>query len=257
MFAIYKKEMRSFFINPIGYVFVGIYVALAALLCCYTTIQSNSYNTSTYFIIMIFALVILIPLLTMRSFAEERKLKTEQLLLTSPVAITSMVMGKYLASLTMFVGCVLFTCINFIPLYIVGHAEREGDPYSTTHIGPVTSEIIGNVIAILLIGAAFIAIGIFISSLTENQLSSAVITIAVIMAMVAVGFINDIGADAEGNRLISNYVIRAIIDWISVFSRFGSFTYGIFDISAAIYYLSLAAVFVFLTVRIYERRRWN
>ena len=125
MFAIYKKEMRSFFINPIGYVFVGIYIALAALLCCYTTIQSNSYDTSSYFIIMIFALVILIPLLTMRSFAEERKLKTEQLLLTSPVSITSMVMGKYLASLTMFVGCVLFTCINFIPLYIVGSAERR------------------------------------------------------------------------------------------------------------------------------------
>ena len=257
MFAIYKKEMRSFFINPIGYVFVGIFLALAALLCCYTTIQSNSYDTAAYFTIMIFALVILIPLLTMRSFAEERKLKTEQLLLTSPVSITSMVLGKFFASLTMFVGCVAVTCINFIPLYIIGSAEREGDPYSTTHIGPVTSEILGNLFAILLIGAAFIAIGIFISSLTENQLSAAVITIAVIMGMVAIGFVNSIGSDAQGNRLISNYVVRAIIDWISVFSRFSAFTYGIFDIAAAIYYLSLAAVFIFLTVRIYERRRWN
>ena len=86
MFAIFKKEMRSYFINPIGYVFVGIFLALSALLCCYTTIQSNSYNTSTYFTIMIFALVILIPLLTMRSFAEERKLKTEQLLMTAPIS---------------------------------------------------------------------------------------------------------------------------------------------------------------------------
>jgi len=257
MFAIYKKEMRSFFINPIGYVFVGIFLALAALLCCYTTIQSNNYDTSTYFTIMIFALVILIPLLTMRSFAEERKLKTEQLLLTSPVSITSMVLGKYLASLSLFVSCVAFTCINFIPLYIVGHAEREGAPYTSTHIGPVTSEIIGNLIAVLLIGAAFIAIGIFISSLTENQLSAAVITIAVILAMVVIGFVNSIGTDSEGNRLISNYAVRAVIDWISVFSRFGAFTYGIFDIAAAGYYLSLAAVFVFLTVRIYERRRWS
>ena len=206
---------------------------------------------------MIFALVILIPLLTMRSFAEERKLKTEQLLLTSPVSITSMVLGKYLAALTMFVGCVAFTCINFIPLYIIGNVERKGDPYSITHIGPVTSEIVGNVIAVLLVGAAFIAIGIFISSLTENQLSAAVITIAVILTMVVIGFVNGIGTDEQGNRLISNYAVRAIIDWISVFSRFTAFTYGIFDISAAIYYLSLAAVFVFLTVRIYERRRWN
>ena len=257
MFAVYKKEMRSFFINPIGYVFVGIFIALAALLCCYTTIQSNSYDTSTYFIIMIFALIILIPLLTMRSFAEERKLKTEQLLLTSPVSITSMVLGKYLAAMTMFLGCVAVSCVNFIPLYVVGKAEREGDPYSATHIGPVTAEIIGNVIAVILIGAAFIAIGLFISSLTENQLSAAVITIAVILTMVVIGFVNSIGKDAEGNRLISNYAVRAVIDWISVFNRFSSFTYGVFDIAAAIYYLSLAAVFVFLTVRIYERRRWN
>jgi ABC-2 type transport system permease protein len=196
-------------------------------------------------------------MLTMRSFAEERKLKTEQLLLTAPVSITSMVLGKYLASLAMFVGCVLVSCVNFIPLYITGHIEREGDPYSITHIGPVTSQIVGSVIAVILIGAAFIAIGLFISSLTENQLSAAVITIAVILVMVVVGMINDIGSDAEGNRLISNYVVRFVIDWISVFSRFGNFTYGIFDFSALIYYLSLAAVFIFLTVRIYEKRRWG
>lgn len=257
MFAIFKKEMRSYFINPVGYVFVGIFLALSALLCCYTTIQSNSYSASAYFTIMIFALVILIPMLTMRSFAEERKLKTEQLLLTAPVSITSMVLGKYLASLAMFVGCVLVSCVNFIPLYITGHIEREGDPYSITHIGPVTSEIVGSVIAVILIGAAFIAIGLFISSLTENQLSAAVITIAVILVMVVMGMVNDIGSDAEGNRLISNYVVRFVIDWISVFSRFGNFTYGIFDFSALIYYLSLAGVFIFLTVRIYEKRRWG
>ena len=106
MFAIFKKEMRSYFINPIGFVFVGIFLALSSLLCCYTTIQSNSYSTSTYFYYMIFAFVILIPILTMRSFAEERKMRTEQMLLTAPVTITGMVMGKYLAALTLFVGTV-------------------------------------------------------------------------------------------------------------------------------------------------------
>lgn len=257
MFAIYKKEMRSYFINPIGYVFVGIFMLLASLLCCYTTIQSNSYDTSSYFTIMIFALIILIPLLTMRSLSEERKLKTEQLLLTSPVSITSMVMGKYLASLTMFAGCVLASCINFIPLYVVGKIEREGKPYEVTHIGPVTSEIIGSLVAVLLIGAAFIGIGLFISALTENQLSSAVITIAVILVMVVMGFVNNIGSDAEGNRLVANSVVRFIIDWISIFSRFGNFTYGVVDIAALIYYLSIAGVFVFLTVRVYEKRRWG
>ena len=257
MFAIYKKELRSYFINPIGYVFVGIFLALSALLCCYTTIQSNSYSTSTYFTIMIFAMIILIPLLTMRSLAEERKMKTEQLILTAPVSITAMVIGKYLASLTMFMGCVLVSCINFLPLYVMGHIEREGDPYSMTHIGPVTSEILGSLIAVLLIGAAFIAIGIFISSLTENQLSAAVITISIILVMVALGFINQIGSDAEGNRLVSSYFVRTVIDWLSILSRFGYFTYGIFDISALVYYASLAGLFVFLTVRVYEKRRWG
>ena len=249
--------MRSYFINPIGYVFVGIFLLLSSLLCAYTTFQSNSYDTSTYFTIMIFALIILIPLLTMRSLSEERKLKTEQLLLTAPVSITSMVMGKFLASFTMFTGCVLASCVNFIPLYVVAKVEREGDPYGVTHIGPVTSEIIGSLFAVLLIGAAFIGIGLFISALTENQLSSAVITISVILVMVVLGFVNNIGSDAEGTRLVSNAAVRFVIDWISVFSRFGNFTYGVVDIAALFYYLSIAGVFVFLTVRVYEKRRWG
>ena len=112
MFAIYKKEMRSYFINPIGYVYLGIFLAISALVCSYTTLQSNSYNTSTYFYYMVFAFAILIPILTMRSFAEERKMKTEQMLLTAPVTITGMVMGKYLAAFTMFVGTVIASCIN-------------------------------------------------------------------------------------------------------------------------------------------------
>ena len=101
MFAIYKKEMRSYFINPIGYVYTGIFLVFSALLACYTTLVAESYSTSTYFTTMIFAFIILIPLLTMRLFAEERKGRTEQLLLTAPVTITGMVMGKYLAALTL------------------------------------------------------------------------------------------------------------------------------------------------------------
>ena len=88
MFAIYKKEMRSYFINPIGYVYTGIFLVFSALLACYTTLIAESYSTSSYFTYMIFAFIILIPLLTMRLFAEERKLRTEQMLLTAPVSIT-------------------------------------------------------------------------------------------------------------------------------------------------------------------------
>jgi len=124
------------------------------------------------------------------------------------------------------------------------------------HIGPVTSEIIGSLIGIILIGAAFIAIGMFISSLTEDQLAAAIGTIAVILFMVIMGLVNTM-TDASGNPIISSYAVRFVIDWISVLSRFYNFGYGIFDFSALLYYFSLCAVFVFLTVRVYDRRRWN
>ena len=256
MLAIYKKEMRSYFINPIGYVFAGVFFIMSALLCCYTTIVSSSYDTSSYFMMMVFAFVILIPLLTMRLFAEERKLRTEQLLLTAPVTITGMVLGKYLAALTLYVSGILLSCINFLPLYIIGAAEAAGEDTALTAIGPVTGEIFGSILALILLGAALIAVGTLISALTENQLSAAVITIGVIAAMVLLNVFNLL-TDSNGQPIISSYAIRAILDWISVISRYSAFGQGVFDFAALVYYASLSFVFLFLTVRVYEKRRWG
>ena len=256
MLAIYKKEMRSYFINPIGYVYTGIFLVFSALLACYTTLVSESYSTTQYFTYMIFAFIILIPLLTMRLFAEERKGRTEQLLLTAPVTITGMVMGKYLAALTLYVSTVLISCINFVPIYVIAAAERAGNSTEFSHIGPVTAQLVGSVIALLLLGAAFIAIGTFISSLTENQLSAAVVTIGVLFAMVMLNMLNNI-TDSDGNQIIGAYFIRAIINWFSVLSRYYTFSYGIFDFAAILYYVSLILVFIFLTIRVYEKRRWG
>ncbi len=256
MFAIYRKEMRSYFINPIGYIYLGVFLVFSALLCCYSTIIAGTYDTSKYFTYLIFTFIVLIPILTMRLFAEERKLRTEQLLLTAPVTITGMVMGKYLAALTMFVGGILVSCINFLPIYIVGNAERVGTTMNTQHIGPITGEIVGSVLAVILLGAALIAIGTLISALTENQLSAAVITIGVIAVMVLLNVLNLL-KDSDGQPLIGSYIVRAIIDWISVISRYTSFSNGLFDYAAVLYYASLAFVFLFLTVRVYEKRRWG
>ena len=256
MLAIYRKEMRSYFINPIGYIYLGVFLVFSALLCCYTTLVAGTYDTSSYFTYLIFAFIILIPILTMRLFAEERKMRTEQLLLTAPVTITGMVLGKYFAALTMYASGVLLSCINFLPLYIISAAERAGDPYSTLHIGPVTAEIVGSLFALLLLGAALIAVGTLISALTENQLSSAVITIGVIAAMVLLNVFNLL-TDANGQPIISSYVIRFVLDWVSVVSRFTAFSQGIFDFAALLYYVSIAFVFLFLTVRVYEKRRWG
>ncbi len=256
MFAIYRKEMRSYFINPIGYIYLGVFLVFSALLCCYTTLISGTYDTSDYFTFLIFSFVILIPILTMRLFAEERKLRTEQLLLTAPVTITGMVLGKYFAALTMYVGGILISCINFLPLYIIGAAERAGESNAITHIGPVTGEIVGSVIAVILLGAALIAIGTLISALTENQLSAAVITVGVIAAMVLLNVFNLL-TDSNGQPLIGSYAIRFVIDWVSVISRYSAFSQGVFDFAALLYYVSLSFIFLFLTVRVYEKRRWG
>ena len=108
--------------------------------------------------------------------------------------------------------------------------------------------MIGCLIGITLIGAAFIAIGVFISSLTENQLAAAVITVAVIIFMLLLEMLNEV---------IGVYAVRAVIDWVCVLSRFSNFTYGILDFSAIVYYLSLTFVFLLLTNRVYEKRRWG
>lgn len=248
MFAIYKKELRSYFINAIGYVFVGVFLAAAAVLCCYTTLGSQSYDTSSYFTALIFAFIILIPLLTMKLFAEEKKLRTEQLLLTAPVSIWDMVMGKFLAAFTLFSGVMLVSCINFFPLYSYARTERAEATYSELHVGPVTAEIISCFIGVVLIGAAFIAIGLFVSSLTENQLAAAVVTITIIFVMLILDLVN---------QYIDVYAIRFVISWICVISRFSNFTSGILDFSSILYYLSITGVFLLLTARVYDKRRWG
>ncbi len=259
MIAIFKKELKSYFINPIGYIYTGIFLAISAVICCLTTLLSGSYDVTGYFSYMMYAFVILIPLLTMRLFSEERKLRTEQLLMTAPVTITGMVLGKFLAALTLFTSTLLVSCINFIPLYALASAEKQqyleqakqsgtSDPSLIYHIGPVTGELVGCLISLLLLGAAFIAIGTFISALTENQLAAAVLTISVILALVGISLINN---------FIEIYWLRTIISWLSVYARFGNFTNGLFDFAAVFYYLSISAVFLFLTVRVYEKRRWG
>ena len=247
MFASYKKELRSSFINAIGYVYVGVFLAAAAILCCYTTLGSQSYDTSTYFTMLIFSFIILIPLLTMKLFAEEKKLRTEQLLLTSPVSIAGMVFGKFLAAFSLFAIGILLSLINFIPLCIYANIDGVNDAYASS-VGPVASIILSNTLGLLLLGAAFIAVGMFVSSLTENQLAAAIITVSIIATMLLLNLVNS---------YVDNYVIRFMISWVCFMSRYAPFQSGIFDPSSLLYFVSVAGVFLFLTARVYDKRRWG
>lgn len=239
MIAIFKRELHAYFISPIGYIFVTVFLLVSGAIFTFTNIQmGESADISTYFMFIIFTFIVLIPLLTMRSLSEERKSKTEQMLLTAPVSLTGMIFAKFFAAFVLFAGTLLVSCLHFYVLY-----RFAATPGATN-----TAVLIGNVISILLIGSAFIAIGLFISALTENQLTAAIISITAILFLLLSGVIS---------ASIGNIFIRYILDFLSIFSRFSAFTYGIFDINSVIYYFSIVIIFLFLTIRIYEIRRWQ
>lgn len=233
MFAIYKREMRAYFTGVIGYAYLVIFLAVGAAVFAATTLFSMTADVTTFFTIMLLFSAVTLPLLTMKSFSEERKTKTEQLLLTAPVSILSMVAGKFLAAYTMFAGAVIVNSLYYLLLY----------PFAVVK----TAQLLGNVLALLLVGMTFVAIGLFVSSLTENQLAAAVGTIAVLLLFLGIGLINAL--------LPSSYWLRYVFDCLSLFSRFTTFVNGIFDLSGLIYYLSVTVVFLYLTVRVFDRRR--
>ena len=226
MLAVFKKEMRSYFTSVIGYVFLVLYLALAGAIFAFTTLFSMSSSVTEFYSYMIVVSAIVLPLLTMKSFSEERKAKTEQLLLTSPVSIIGIVAGKFLAAYVMFAACIVLNSLYF--LILLNYASLK------------IALLIGNLVAILLVGMVFIAIGLFVSALTENQLSAAIGTISIILAFLFVGLL--------GSLVPSSYWIRYVFDFLSS---------GYFDVAALSYYVSLAAIFLYLTVRIYDRRRYN
>ncbi len=233
MLAIFKKELRGYFTGTIGYVFLVLYLAVGGAIFCYTTLYSMSAEVTPFFTYMLLFSAIMLPILTMKSFSEERKIKTEQLLMTAPQHIISIVVGKLLASYVMFAGCMIITSLYF--LILVEYAVVK------------FSILFGNLFAILLVGLVFISIGIFVSSLTENQLASAIGTIGIIAGFLLIGVLAQL--------VPSTYWIRYVLEFVSILSRFQYFTNGYFDIATVVYYLSVAFIFVYLTVRVYDRRR--
>ncbi len=236
MLAIYKREMRAYFTSPVGYMFCAIFFAVSAFLFMINTVQAgeDAYYPN-YFIILLYLFIIIIPLLTMKLVSEERKMRTDQLITTAPVTLAGIVFGKYLAALTMFGGSFLLTSIvYYIPLAM----------YSPVN----TARYVGCVIGIFLIGSAFISIGIFISSLTENQFISALGTIGAIVFLLLVSSLNN---------FINNAAIRTFLAGLSIVSRYNYFASGIIMYDSIFYFISISAVFLFLTIRVFEKRRWS
>lgn len=243
MFAIYKREMLGYFTCPIGYVFTAILFALSGAIFSITTFGFSSTKTNTYFTLILISFIVLIPLLTMKLLSEERHSKTEQILLTSPVSLMGIIGAKFFAAYTLFAGTLVSSCaINVYSLY--NYAKQQEDYIEKLNLPTV----IGSVVGILLIGAVFISIGLFISSLTETQIVAAVASIGAFVLLFLFSVIP---------MFVNNSVVRMVIKWLSVFDRFYPFTEGVFYITNIVYYISIAFMFIFLTIRVYEKRRWS
>lgn len=287
MLAVFKREFKSYFHSPLGYILMGFFLLISGMYFAMLNLLSGSAHYIEVLAKITFVFLIVVPLLTMRLMTEDIRLKTDQLLLTSPLSITGLVLGKYVAAVGVFGVTILITCLY--PVILNGYAVLA------------VGEIIGGYIGFFLLGAAFIAIGLFISSMTENQIVAAIATFGALLVVSMLGWIQEVlpkdalsGAIFAGilavlacylvyratkNLLVS--IIPAVLtlggiatvyalkktvfdgfityfcQWFSLISRYRNFTMGVFDLSAIIYYLSIAALFIFLTVRVIEKRRWS
>ena len=165
MTAIYQREMRSYLTSAVGYVFLAVFYAIAGYYFFATSLVSNSTDLSYVFSNLFSIVIFLVPMLTMRLFSEERRQKTEQALFTAPVSFTGVVMGKFLACLTMYLLGMGVTLLYFLVMCAFQI--------------PDVAVYCGNFLGLFLLGAALCAIGIFISSLTESQVIAAVGSLAI------------------------------------------------------------------------------
>lgn len=233
MLAVFKREMHAYFTGVIGYVFLVLFFAVGGAVFCFSTLFQMSGSSTTWFTVMLLMCAIILPILTMKSFSEERKTKTEQLFMTAPVSVISVIMGKFLASYAMFAGALLLNSLYF--LILIQYTQFK------------FALLLGQLVALLLIGMVFISIGLFVSSLTENQLTAAIGSIAIIVFFLAISLVSSL--------IPSNYWIRYVFNGISVFARFSAFSSGYFDVASLVYFLSVTAIFLYLTWRVYDRRR--
>ena len=234
MAAIYKRDLRAYFTSPVGYVFIAAFVVVMNLIFYIMNMLTGQNQLTAVFSIMFYALIVLAPILTMRTFSEEYKQKTDQLLLTAPVKPAGIVLGKFLAAYTVYVISLALLLIQVVIIAAV----------ST----PNMAIIVGNYIALLAVGAVFISIGCFVSSLTENQLVANIATLGINVFLFLMDY---------AYSLINLTWIKHILYWISIFRRYNTFYVGVFSVADFFFYLCAVAVFLFLTVRVLEKKRWS
>lgn len=236
MLAIYKRELKSYFHSMIGCIIVAFMIAFTGIYFMAYNLYSG-YPFFSYVLRAInYVLIIAVPLLTMRSFAEERRSKTDQLLLCAPVRLSHVVLGKYLAMVSVFaIPCLVFC---FYPLII----KSFGTAYLKVDYAAI--------FMFFLLGCVYIAIGMFLSSLTESQIIAAITTFGTLMIVYLWGGLISFLPDID---FLVNILEK--LDIVTVFENVVA--NQMFSVNGLIYYLSLIGVFVFLTMQSIQKRRWS
>lgn len=234
MTAIYKREMRSYLVTPTGYVFLAIFYAVAGYYFFGYNLSGGTTDFRYLFSSMFTFMIFLTPLLTMKLFSEEKRYKTDQALLTAPVGLASIVLGKFFAALTMYAAAQSITL-----LFLAVIATK----------GPVEYAVFfGHFVGFLLLGVALCAIGLFVSVLTESQVIAAVVSMGTGVFFM---FVDSIG------RISQNAALTKICNGLSFYERFQDFSTGLLNIADVVFFLSVGALFLFLTARALEKRRWS
>lgn len=234
MGAIFRREIGAYFTSGIAYIFLAVFWIFSGYFFYATCLYSATTDMSGMFQSMFMICVFLIPILTMRLFSEEKKQKTEQGLLTAPVSLGEIVFGKYLAALALYTIGILMPFLYALILSSFGTVEW--------------GIVFANFLALLLLGMAFISVGALVSAITENQIAAAVLSFVALMAMYMID-------------VIAGYVtvdwLSDILSSLSFYTKYYSVTCGLFNITAVLFYLSVALIFNYLTIRVFERRRWS
>ena len=237
MRAIFKREVRSYFSSPVGYVCIAAIAALYGFGYFGLVLPTLSTTNipSVYNFVFSFSMMI-IPIITMRSLTEDRKNRTDQALLTAPVSVGGIAAGKFFSAYLIFI---IASSMGLLPAAAI-------IPFMT---GPMPWGIIlGNYIGTLLYGGAMVAIGVFISGLTESQVVSAIGSFIVAVLMMYIDGIT---------YALQSKVASTVVGWISFNQRYSTFLEGLFDIPSTVYFISVMVIFVFLTARRLESRRWS
>ncbi|MDO4747588.1 MAG: ABC transporter permease subunit [Eubacteriales bacterium] len=233
MLAIFKRELSSYFLSPIAYVAMAIFYLFSGIFFYMICLQYDTSDLSGVFSQMFIVVLMITPIITMRSFSEERRQRTDQALFTAPVSLLQIVMGKFLSAFVVYACCVAIFLVYALVIQFF-------------FVTPDWAVILGTMFGILLLGAALIAIDIFLSSLTESQVVAALLGFGVALAISLI--------DVATSYFTSEFMQR-LVSGISFNQNYVNFTRGIIDLIDTVFFISIIVVFIELTVAMLDVKR--